>query len=43
MGFEKNCKKNTLILFEGKVLRRILGPAKERDGTWRIKTNDELN
>jgi len=26
--------------------RRILGtfgPAKDRDGTWRIKTNDELN
>jgi len=25
------------------VLRRIFGPAKERDGTWRIKTNDELD
>jgi hypothetical protein len=26
------------------VLRRIFGPTKERDGTWRIKTNelDEL-
>jgi hypothetical protein len=22
---------------------RIFGPTKERDGTWRIKTNDELN
>jgi len=25
------------------VLRKILGPTKERDGTWRIKTNDELD
>jgi hypothetical protein len=25
------------------VLRRIFGPTKERDGTWRIKTNDELD
>ena len=24
------------------VLRRIFGPTKERDGTWRIKTNDDL-
>jgi tRNA(Glu) U13 pseudouridine synthase TruD len=24
-------------------LRRISGPTQERDGTWRIKTNDELN
>jgi len=30
------------MLFEKKVLRRIFGPTKERDGTWRIKTNDEL-
>jgi hypothetical protein len=26
-----------------KVLRRIFGPTKERDGTWRIKTNNELD
>jgi len=25
------------------VLRKISGPTKERDGTWRIKTNDELD
>jgi len=31
------------MVFERKVLRRILGPTKERDGTWRIKTNDELD
>ena len=33
--------KNKLMLFERKVLR-IFGPTKEKDGTWRIKTNDEL-
>jgi hypothetical protein len=42
MGFEKNYKKNKLMVFERKVLR-IFGPTKERDGTWRIKTNDELD
>jgi hypothetical protein len=41
MGFERNHKKQ-LMMFERKVLRRIFGPTKERDGTWRIKTNDEL-
>jgi hypothetical protein len=25
------------------VLRKIFGPTKEGDGTWRIKTNCELN
>jgi hypothetical protein len=30
-------KKKKLIVFERKVLRRIFGPTKERDGTWRIK------
>ena len=25
------------------MLRRIFGPTKERDGTWRIKTKDELD
>jgi hypothetical protein len=30
------------MVFERKVLRRIFGPTKERGGTWRIKTNDEL-
>jgi hypothetical protein len=24
-------------------LRRIFGPSKERDGTWRMKRNDEFN
>jgi hypothetical protein len=30
------------MVFERKVLRRSFGPTKERNGTWRIKTNDEL-
>ena len=34
---------NRLMAFERKLLRRIFGPTKERDGTWRIKTNDELD
>jgi hypothetical protein len=39
-------KENTrlkLQVFERKVLRRISGPTKESDGTWRIKSNEELN
>ena len=35
--------KSKLRVFERKVLRRIHGPTKESDGTWRIKSNDELN
>jgi hypothetical protein len=35
--------KNKLMLFERKELKKIFGPTKERDGTWRIKTNDELD
>ena len=35
--------KQTLLVFERKILRKIFGPTKERDGTWRIKTNNELN
>jgi hypothetical protein len=35
--------KNKLMVFEWKVLRRTFDPTKERDGTWRIKTNDELD
>jgi hypothetical protein len=31
------------MVFERKVLWKIFGPTKERDGTWRIKTNDELD
>jgi hypothetical protein len=31
------------MVFERKVLRKIFRPTKERDGTWRIKTKDELD
>ena len=39
----KGTIKTKLMVFERKVLRNIFGPTKERDGTWRIKTNDELD
>ena len=39
----KETIKQKLLVFERKILSRIFGPNKERDGTWRIKTNDELN
>jgi hypothetical protein len=39
----KETTKNKLMVFERKVLRKIFGPTKERDGTWRIKTNGELD
>jgi hypothetical protein len=32
-----------LQVFERKVLRRIYGPTKDNDGTWMIKSNEELN
>ena len=35
--------KSKLRVFERNVLIRINGPTKESDGTWRIKSNDELN
>ena len=35
--------KTKLRVFERKVLRRIYGPTKESDGTWRIKSSEELN
>ena len=38
----KETTKNKLMVFERKVLRKIFGPTEERDGTWGIKTNDEL-
>ena len=39
----KETIKNKLMVFERKVLRKIFGLTKERDGTWGIKTNDELD
>jgi hypothetical protein len=41
-GLKENIK-SKLRVFERKVLRRIYGPTKESDGTWRIKSNKELN
>jgi hypothetical protein len=35
--------KTKLRVYEGKVPRRIYGHTKEKDGTWRIKSNEELN
>jgi hypothetical protein len=40
------CYKTTklkLMVFERKIVRRIYGPTKVRDGTCRIKSNEELN
>jgi len=34
--------KNQLCIFERKILRKIYGPTQNPDGTWRIKTNEEL-
>jgi len=31
------------MVFGRKALRKIFGPTKERGGTWRIKTNEELD
>ena len=33
---------NRLLVFERRVLRKIYGPTQDIDGTWRIKTNEEL-
>jgi hypothetical protein len=33
---------NQLYIFERKILRKIYWPTQNPDGTWRIKTNDEL-
>jgi hypothetical protein len=32
-----------LSVFERKILRKIVGPTKEDNGNWRIKTNKELD
>jgi hypothetical protein len=39
----KENTKTKLKVFERKVLRKIYGPTKEKDSTWRIKSNEELN
>jgi hypothetical protein len=32
-----------LSVFERKILRKLFGPTKKKDGSWRIKTNIELD
>jgi len=39
----KETVKRKLLITERKILRRIFGPTKDRDGTWKIETNGELN
>jgi len=33
---------NRLLVFERRELRKIYGPVQDNDGSWRIKTNEEL-
>ena len=35
-------EQNRLLVFERRVLREIYRPILDNDGTWRIKTNEEL-
>jgi hypothetical protein len=35
-------EQNGLLVFERRVFRKISGPTQDNDGTWRIKTNEEL-
>jgi hypothetical protein len=35
-------EQNRLLVFERRVLRKIYGPTQYNNGTWRIKTNEEL-
>ena len=32
-----------LMIFERKIMRKIVGPTRSEDGCWRIKTNQEIN
>jgi hypothetical protein len=33
---------NKLMTFERKIMRKIYGPTRTKDGYWRIKTNQEI-
>jgi hypothetical protein len=35
-------EQNRLLVFERRVRRKIYGPTEDNDGTWRVKTNEEL-
>jgi len=35
-------EQNRLLVFERRVLRKIYRPTLDNDGTWRVKTNEEL-
>jgi hypothetical protein len=35
-------EQNRLLVFERRVSRKTYGPTQDNDGTWRIKTNEEL-
>jgi len=35
-------EQNRLLIFERRVRRKIYRPTQDNDGTWRIKTNEEL-
>ena len=35
-------EQNHLLVFERRIFRKIYGPTLDSDGTWRIKTNEEL-
>jgi hypothetical protein len=35
-------EQNHLLVFERGVLRKIYGPIQDKDGTWRITSNAEL-
>jgi hypothetical protein len=39
----KESMKRKLLITERNKLRRTFRPTNDRDGTWRIKTNGELN
>jgi hypothetical protein len=36
-------EEHTLRVFENRVLRRIFGPKREEDGSWRKLHNDEIH
>jgi hypothetical protein len=36
-------EEHRLSVFENRILRKIFGPRREEDGSWRILHNDELH